>query len=235
MAAAVAVAVFLAGSVAAKATSDAQAKQLPPIGMLPTVALSNRNGGPISPSIGDTTAIALLSRVQDTYRDASGVVLATASRGAVSRQFVLALHHGTVTAEAFTGPQHVALVRRGSGPTYMRAAGAHCWRRLGREDPRTLLNVGAPFPENGKVIPGPANAHDQEIIIETADGFWGYLASSVIPSRTAYKSFLTVTINPASDAIHSIVVRAPDHAIQATQTVKPLTAAPSTPNPMPAC
>jgi hypothetical protein len=200
----------------------------------PTARLRLPNGGPISPSIGQPAGITVLSEIQHAYRHAPGVELdttPTGATGAPNRRFLLALHNGTVTAEAFSGPRGLALVRRRGGPTYMRAAGAGCWRRLGKESDLTLLNVGAPFPENGKMIGSSSN----HLMIETGDGFWGYLASPVMPAQTYYKSFLTVTFNTASHVIRSILVRSPDHAVRATQTVTPLTAAPSMPDQTPTC
>jgi hypothetical protein len=169
------------------------------------------------------------------YRHASGIEFATAATGshAPARRFLLTLHNGTVTAEAFIGPRGLALVRRTGGPTFLRAAGARCWRRLGKEDNRTLLNVGAPFPKNGKVAlsshTAPRFAHPRQIIIETADGFW-YLTPPV-PSRATYKSFLTIEFNPTTYAIRSIGVRDPDPAVRATLTVAPLTDRPDNPKP----
>ena len=207
----------------------------------PSARLRLPNGGPISPSIGEPAAIMVLSQIQRAYRHTSGVELATAptgSTGAPTRRFRLALHNGTVTAETFSGPRGLALVKRMGGPTYMQAAGALCWRRLGREDDLTLLNVGAPFPENGKILRNNgqrADTHARQLIIETGDGFWGYLASPIVTRQTYYKSFLNVTFNPARHVIRSIVVRSPDQAVRATQTVTPLTAAPSMPEPTPTC
>jgi hypothetical protein len=172
---------------------------------------------------------------QRAYRHASGIEFATAATGshAPARRFLLTLHNGTVTAEAFIGPRGLALVRRTGGPTFLRAAGARCWRRLGKEDNRTLLNVGAPFPKNGKVAlsshTAPRFAHPRQIIIETADGFW-YLTPPV-PSRATYKSFLTIEFNPTTYAIRSIGVRDPDPAVRATLTVAPLTDRPDNPKP----
>jgi hypothetical protein len=208
-----------------------------PIGLPGPVALRQPDGGPISPSIGPPAAVALLSRIQHVYRHAPGVELAaarTAPTSAHGRRFLITLHNGTVTGEAFIGPRRLALVERTSGPTFLRAAGAHCWRRLSESEPRTLLNVGAPFPENGKLIVESNDEHARQLTIETHTGFW-HLASRVVPSRTAYKSFLTVRVDPATYVIRSISVRAPDHAVRATLTVMPLTAAPSIPNPTPAC
>jgi hypothetical protein len=198
----------------------------------PTVALAASKGGPISPSLGNADSIGVLLQIQRAYRRASGVELTTRSGSSPpSRRFVLDLHDGKVTAEAFIGPAGLALVRRTvASPTFMRAAGSTCWRRLAKEDPRTLLNVGAPFPENGKVT-----SDNRQLLIETHDGFWGYLASHVVPSITFYKSFLTISYDQVSHDIGAIVVRAPDHRVLATQTVKRLAKVPTMPMTSPAC
>ena len=209
----------------------------PPIGLPGPVALRQPDGGPISPSIGPPAAVALLSRIQHVYHHAPGVEVAaarTAPTSAQLRRFLITLHNGTVTGEAFIGPRRLALVERTGGPTFLRAAGAHCWQRLRESDPRTLLNVGAPFPENGKLIVESNDEHARQLTIETHTGFW-HLASRVVPSRTAYKSFLTVRVDPATYAIRSINVRAPDHAVRARLTVTPLPSAPAIPTPTPTC
>lgn len=216
----------------------AYAAAAPPIGIPGPVALRQPIGGPITPSIGPPAALALQARIQRVYRHAPGVELATAARStstsAQARRLLLKLHNGIVTAEAFIGPRRHALVARRGGPTFMRAAGGRCWRRLAGSDPRTLLNDGAPFPENGKLIVHSNDARARQMTIETHSGFW-FLASDVVPRRTAYKSFLTLTLDPATYAIRAFRVSAPDHAVRAKLTVTPLTAAPSIPSPTPAC
>ncbi len=198
----------------------------------PTVALALPKGGPISPSLGDPKLIAVLSRIQRGYRSAPGVELTTRQSGTSSpRRFVIGLRGGKVNAEEFLGLRGLALVRRSTASrTLMRATGADCWRRLGKEDPRTLLNVGAPFPENGKIASSNAR-----IVIETHDGFWGYLASHIVPTHTFYKSFLTIAFDRNNHVIRSIVVRAPDHRVMATQTVSRLKSAPRMIPTKPAC
>jgi hypothetical protein len=197
-------------------------------------------GGPRSRSIGDPAALALLSRIQHLYSHAPGVELATAARStspsADARRFVLRLHNGIVTAEEFIGPGRPVsgLVARTGGPTFLRATGARCWRRLAGSDPRTLLNVGAPFPENGKLLIRSKDARARQLVIETHSGFW-FLASHVTPGTLVRKSFLTLTIAPATYAIRSLRVRVPDPAVRAELKVTPVTTAPSIPSPTPAC
>jgi hypothetical protein len=196
-------------------------------------------GGPQSRSIGPPAALALLARVKHAYRHAPGLELATTSprpASAQARRFLLRLHDGIVIAEAFTGPgrQGVALVARRGSPTFLRTAGTRCWRSLAGSDPRTLRNLGAPFPENGKLLLDNNDARARQLVIETHSGFW-FLASHVAAPTVTRKSFLTLTLNPATYAIRSIRVRTPDPAVRADLTVKPLIAAPSIPRPTPSC
>jgi hypothetical protein len=201
----------------------------------------------------------LLSRVQRAYDHVPGVELTAATRsgsaGAQSRRFLLALHAGTVTAEEFIGPgRHgVLLVGRRGGPTFVRGAGKACWRRLhhsnpnwvlkskrgvvGRlqkSDPRTLLNAGYPFPDNGKALIRHNTPGVRQLVIETHSAFW-YLAGAVVPRRIARKSFLTVTPNPRTYEIPSLDITAPEPAVRATLTVKPLPTRPSIQRPIPTC
>jgi hypothetical protein len=200
-----------------------------------------------------------LARVQHAYRHTPGIGLTAAggssSAGAQSRRFLLRLRNGTVTAEEFIGPgRHgVLVVARRGGSTFMRAAGESCWRRLRdsnpewvlkssvgllgrlhRSDPRTLLNVGWPFPEHGKVLTRRNKAGARQLVIETHSAFW-FLAGSVVPKKIARKSFLTITPDPATHIIRSIQVRAPEPAVRATLRVKRLKARPSIPRPTPTC
>jgi hypothetical protein len=191
-----------------------------------------------------------------------GVELVAVARSksgeAQGRRFLLALNNGTIRAEEFIGPgRHgVRLVARDNGPTFVRAAGAICWRRLhhsnkrwifkfnktprgplGRleeSDPRTLLNVGDGFPDDGKTLIQRNKTGAQQLVIETHAAFW-YLAGSVAPKKIARKSFLTITPNSRNHQITTIQVHAPEPAVRATLTVKPLTTRPSIPRPTPTC
>jgi hypothetical protein len=175
-----------------------------------------------------------LARVKNAYRRVPGVELtASTSVESQGRRFLLALHDGTVSAEEFIGPgRHgVLFVARAGGPTFIRAPGTNCWRalphstkqwilkyletpagslgRLQESDPRTLLNVGYWFPDEGKTLTLNNKAGARELEIETHDAFW-FLAGTANPSRVAPKSFLTITPNPRSHRITSIQVRAPE-------------------------
>lgn len=138
----------------------------------------------------------------------------------------------------------------------MRAAGTACWHplrhstkrwilkllktpagslgRLERSDPRTLLNVGYWFPDEGKALTVSNRAGARELEIETHDAFW-FLAGTTNPSHLAPKSFLTIAPNPRSHRIAAIQVRAPEKAVRATLSVKPLTTTPTIPRPTPTC
>ncbi len=200
-----------------------------------------------------------LAQVHRAYRHVPGVMLTatarSASAGARTRRFLLALQDGTVSAEEFVGPgRHgLRLVARRPGPTFVRAAGTACWRRLRHStrrwvlrfprntfprreqmDPRTLLNVGAGFPDGGKTLIRRTRTGAAQLEIETPGSFW-FLAGTAVPSHLAPKSFLTITPNPRSHRISSIQVRAPERAVRATLTVKPLSARPPIPRPTPTC
>jgi hypothetical protein len=213
----------------------------------------------VSVAASGNPAFVPLTRVQRAYRHTPGIELTAAagssSASAQSRRFLLWLRNGIVTAEEFIDPgRHGVLVvaRRGSS-TFMRAAEQSCWRRLRdsnpawvlknpvdllarlhRSDPRTLLNVGWPFPEHGKVLTRRNKTGALQLVIETHSAFW-FLAGSVVPKKIARKSFLTITPNPATHIIRSIQVGAPEPVVRATLRVKPLKARPSIPRPTPTC
>lgn len=200
-----------------------------------------------------------LAKVHRAYRHVPGIVLTATARSASARtrtrRFLLALQDGTVSAEEFigSGRHPLLLVARRPGPTFMRAAGTACWRRLPHStrrwvlrfprntfprreemDPRTLLNVGAGFPDGGKTLIRRNKAGAARLEIETPGGFW-FLAGTAVPSHVAPKSFLTITPNPRSNRISSIQVSAPERTVRATLTVKPLSARPTMPRPTPSC
>ncbi len=200
--------------------------------------------------------------VKRAYSDVPGVELSASApappAGSQARRFLLAMRDGTIDAEEFIDPgQHgFQLVAGRTGPTFMRASGASCWTalkhstkrwalgrvdtpagslgRLERTDPRSLLNVGYWFPDEGKGLTLPGRNGARRLEIETHDAFW-YLAGTANPSQLAPKSFLTITPNPTSHRITSIQVRASERAVRATLTVRPLTTRPAIPQPTPAC
>lgn len=200
-----------------------------------------------------------LAQVSRAYRRVPGIMLTatsgSASAGARTRRFLLALQDGTVSAEEFigSGRHGFRLVARQPGPTFMRAAGTACWRRLRHStrrwvlrfprntfprrekmDPRALLNVGAGFPDGGKTLVRRNKTGAAQLEIETPGSFW-FLAGTAVPSHVAPKSFLTITPNPRSHRISSIQVRAPERTVRATLTVKMLRARPRFPRPTPTC
>jgi hypothetical protein len=196
---------------------------------------------------------ALLARVQHAYLRVPGIEL-TSARGGQRRRFLLRLKNGSVTGEEFIGPGRsgVRLVARRGGSTFMRSAGRACWRRLhdsnpkwvlanpgnpmprlNKSDPRTLLNVGGPFPDHGKVLVRHWSGV-RRLLIETHGAFW-FLAGNVVPSHIARKSFLTIAPNPSTRRISSIGVTAPEPSVHATLSVRALRAAPSIPRPAPVC
>ena len=101
-------------------------------------------------------------------------------------------------------------------------------------DPRTLLNVGAWFPDDGKTLISRNKTGAEQLEIETPGGFW-FLAGTAVPSHLAPKSFLTITPNPRSHRISSIQVRAPERAVRATLTVEPLSTRPAILRPTSTC
>jgi hypothetical protein len=204
----------------------------------------------------------LLARVKRAYDRVPGVELGARARsdsaGAQRRRFLLALQDGSVSAEEFIDPgRHgFQLVARTSGPTFMRTAGTGCWRplhhstkrwilklldtsagslgRLQQSDPRTLLNVGYWFPDEGKAFPLRTKTGAEALEIETHDAFWS-LAGMAHPSYLAPKSFITIQPNPNSHRITSIEVRAPERTVRATLSVEPLPVRPTIPRPTPTC
>jgi hypothetical protein len=162
----------------------------------------------------------LLAPVKRAYSHVPGVELTARTRsisdGSQPRRFLLAMQNGTVSAEEFIGPgRHgLTLVARENSPTFMRSAGATCWRplhhstkrwilkrlktrtgslgRLEKSDPRTLLNVGYWFPDEGKALTLGHKAGARELLIETHDAFW-FLAGTAKLPHPVPKSFLTIT------------------------------------------
>jgi hypothetical protein len=117
----------------------------------------------------------------------------------------------------------------------MRAANQSCWQRLVSSDPRNLVNVPGPFPENAKVRVLPSTPDAERTLIETRSAFW-FLPSRVKASPIVNnKSFLLLTINPHTHEIESINVEKPDHAVHARLLVKVLRASPTIPTPAPTC
>lgn len=178
--------------------------------------------------------------VRRAYRHTPGVELTTAtapSAIAASPRFVLLLRRDAVVGEEFVDPRPDGgiLVTRHGFPTFMRAANRSCWQRLAPSDPRNLVNVPGPFPENGKVRVLPPTRQAWHAWLETRSAFW-FLPSQVKASPIVNnKSFLFLTINPHTHQIESIRVNKPDHAAHAHLQVKTLPVSPTLPTPTPSC
>jgi hypothetical protein len=172
-------------------------------------------GGAVAASpIGDAQGRALLARVHIAYLRAAGVELSVLSRGArVSSfgRFLVHLRGGVDVAEEFvgSGPGATELVARQGGPTYVRDAGQKCWRPLAASDPRTLVDVGLPYPYSNrpsKVMPLRHTATGWVLSTENRENFW-FLATQPTYHPIA-KRFMTYTIDAKSLLITSIDIQA---------------------------
>jgi hypothetical protein len=142
-----------------------------------------------STPIGDPHGIALFATMRAAYARPSGVKLTVVSRGttkATFGRFLLQLRAGVVVAEEFIslGAESTRVVPRGSGPTYAWQARRTCWRRLPAADPRTLTDVGLPFPYGravAKAMPPQRTAGAWILSTENPDDFW------FLPTQTVYK------------------------------------------------
>ncbi len=197
---------------------------------------------------------ALLARVERAYRHVPAVELSVIPRRSTfrsPRRFVLILRAGVVLAEEFTrsGRDGTTLVARRSHPTYSRAAGATCWRRLPSSNPQTLTDVGIPYPSTRvemKVLPPKKTAFGWDVISENRGEFW-FLALQ--PRRPAHlldkyhlplKRFITYAIDARSHLLMSLYIQQPSSRPQstwpeATLRVSTLTTAPRLPTPSPTC
>lgn len=172
-------------------------------------------GGAVAASpIGDAQGRALFARVHTAYLHAAGVELSLISRGAsVSAfgRFLVHLRGGVDVAEEFvgSGPDTTELVARQGGPTYVLDAGQKCWRPLAASDPRTLVDVGLPYPYSNrpsKVMPLRHAATGWVLSTENRENFW-FLATQPTYHPIA-KRFMTYTIDAKSLLITSIYIQA---------------------------
>jgi hypothetical protein len=172
-------------------------------------------GGAVAASpIGDAQGRALLARVHTAYLRAAGVELSVISRGArVSSfgRFLVQLRGGVDVAEEFvgSGPGAMELVARQGGPTHVHDAGQKCWRPLAASDPRTLADVGLPYPYSNrpsKVMPLRHVATGWVLPTENGENFW-FLATQAAYLPIA-KRFMTYTINAKSLQIKAIYIQA---------------------------
>jgi hypothetical protein len=147
--------------------------------------------------------------------------------------FLVAIFHCSVFLDP--RPDGGTLVTRHGFPTFLRATNRSCWQRLPPSDPRNLVNVPGPFPENGKVRVLTPTRHAWHAWLETRSAFW-FLPSQVKASPIVNnKSFLFLTIDPHTHQIESIRVNKPDHAAHAHLQVKTLPVSPTLPTPRPSC
>jgi hypothetical protein len=187
-------------------------------------------------ALGSRTAIALLDRVVRAYRQVPGVELSPAAQPPFP-QLRLRLCAGVITGEEFitAGPRPVTLVAEGSAATFVRDAAQGCWRRLPPGDPRTLTNIGEPFPfdYDPKLMLMHHVSGGQQITVETISRFWRW-TSAVRTGRFLVKSFLTYTIGN-SFRLRSVHVRTSELSVNAVLRVAALGAPPALPRPTPAC
>ena len=171
-------------------------------------------GADAASPIGDAQGRALLARVHTAYLHATGVELSVISRGAsVSSfgRFLVQLRGGVDVAEQFvgSGPRPTELVARQGGHTYVRDTAQKCWRPLSASDPRTLVDVGLPYPYSNrpsKVMPLRHAATGRVLSTENRENFW-FLATQPTYHPIA-KRFITYTIDAKSLLIRSIDIQA---------------------------
>ena len=138
-------------------------------------------------------------------------VVSRGSTHAVFGRFLLKLRAGTVVAEEFVGyggdPNRV-VARRG-GPTFAWEAGEKCWRRVPSSDPRTLTDVGLPYPYSragAKTMAPRPRGRDLILATENPDKVWFLATQNTF--RPSSKRFVTYTVDARSDHIRSIAIRA---------------------------
>jgi hypothetical protein len=196
--------------------------------------------------IGDPRGRALIARVRDAYRHVRAVEMSAVPRRSTftfPRRLVLILRQGTVVAEEFTRPgsHGLTVIARRGGPAYARAAAARCWHRLRSSDPRTLVDVGLPFPYSRrgmKVAPPEATRFGWILKSEHHERYWFLAAErAYVPSP---KRFVSYAIDARSHRIRSIYVqivqgKQPKRWPAATLRVTTLTRPPRLPSTTPAC
>jgi len=191
---------------------------------------------PYRRTLGSRAAIALLTRVARAYRHVPGVELSPAAQPPFP-QLRLRLCSGVITGEEFitAGPGSATLVAEGSAATFVRDAAKGCWRRLPPGNPRTLTNIGEPFPfdYDPKLMLMHHVSGGRQITVETISRFWRW-TSAVRTGRFLVKSFLTYTIGNSS-RLRSVHVRTSELSVNAVLRVTALAAPPALPRPAPAC
>jgi hypothetical protein len=167
-----------------------------------------------SSPIGDVQGRALLARVHDAYAHLGGVemsVISRTTRGSSSGRFLVELRRGVDVAEEFIGPASsgTEIVEMRGGPTYVREAARKCWRPIAASDPRTLVDVGLPYPYSN--LPSKAMAPRQLaagwlLQTENRENFW-FLATQTTYHPIA-KRFINYTIDAKTLLIRSISMQA---------------------------
>lgn len=108
-----------------------------------------------------------------------------------------------------SGADPMRVVARRSGPTYAWQARRTCWRRLPVADPRTLTDIGLPFPYGraaAKAMPPQRTAGAWILSTENPDDFW-FLATQTVYKPTA-KRFVVYTIDARSGHVRAITITA---------------------------
>jgi hypothetical protein len=185
------------------------------VGTACVLVLGGIAGGAVAASpIGDAQGRALLARVHAAYLHSAGVQMAVISRGPrVSSfgQFLVQLRRGVDVAEEFigAGADGTEIVERRGGPAYERDAARNCWRPLAASDPRTLVDVGLPYPDSNlpsKVMQPRHEATAWLLSTEDREYFW-FLATQATYHPIA-KRFVSYTIDAQTLLIRSISMQA---------------------------
>jgi hypothetical protein len=175
-------------------------------------AAATQSGVAASPH-GDRVGIAFFATMHRAYSHTPGVemtIVSRSSKRSVFGHFLLQLRAGRVVAEEFAGSgadRNRLLARRGR-PTYAWQAAGKCWRRVPSADPRTLTEVGLPYPypRTGVKTMRPRR-HRADVILTTEDSdkVW-FLATQNVYRRTA-KRIVTYTVDARTDRIRSIAIQ----------------------------
>jgi hypothetical protein len=173
----------------------------------------------------------LVARVHAAYLHSAGVQMSVISRGprvASFGQFLVQLRGGVDVAEEFISPASsgTEIVERRGGATYVRDAARKCWRSLSASDPRTLVDVGLPYPysnQPSKIMPPRHTATGWVLSTENRENFW-FLATQPTYHPIA-KRFMTYTVDAKSLLIRSIDIQALQNgtrSIRAQRHPKPI-------------
>jgi hypothetical protein len=169
---------------------------------------------------GNAAGLALLARVEKAYRRVPAVVM-NGDAGSLHVRFTLLLRRGVAVAEEFAGGAGsgtTTLVRRGSGPTWVRDPGATCWRSVARHASQDLDDVGLPFPDtSGGIVGRPTRR----------GSLW------LLPLRS--KDGGSYSIHIAARNLHIVAETGLTSGRRFTELVLTLTRRPPLPVPRPTC